>query len=162
MLLVVRHADAGDEGDWDGPPSLRPLSAAGHRQAAGLVVRLEDYPVDRILCSPTLRAHQTVQPLARDRFLEVETAPALGMDAGPAELLRRFWARQLPNTVLCTSGETIGRLLTRLAADGLVMEEPMDWPNGSTWLLQQVGGGRRVRGRLLAPLPLDGCEVLIG
>ena len=161
MLLVVRHADAGEVGDWDGPPSLRPLSAAGHRQAAGLVVRLEDYPVDRILCSPTLRGHQTVQPLARDRFLAVEPLAALGVDAGATELLRMFWARQLPNTVLCTSGETIGRLLAGLVADGLVAEEPMDWPNGSTWLLQWVGG-RQVRGRLLAPLVLDGRDVLIG
>jgi broad specificity phosphatase PhoE len=162
MLLLVRHADAGEGGDWDGLPSLRPLSAAGHRQAAGLVVRLEDFPVERILCSPTLRAHQTVQPLARDRFLQVETASALGMDAAPAELLRRFWARQLPNTVLCTHGETIGRLLARLVTDGLVVEEPMDWPKGSTWLLQRVVGGWQVRGRLLAPLLLDGSDVLIG
>ena len=31
MLLVVRHADAGDKGSWDGPdmlPPLAPLSAA--------------------------------------------------------------------------------------------------------------------------------------
>ena len=44
MLLVVRHADAGDKGSWDGPDVGRPLSPAGCRQAEGLVVRLEDYP----------------------------------------------------------------------------------------------------------------------
>jgi 8-oxo-dGTP diphosphatase len=69
MLLVVRHADAGDKGSWKGPDSLRPLSPAGCRQAEGLVFRLEDYPVDRILSGPTRRCQQTVQPLARDRFL---------------------------------------------------------------------------------------------
>jgi phosphohistidine phosphatase SixA len=52
MLLVVRHADAGDKRTWKGPDSLRPLSPTGHHQAEGLIVRLEDYPVERILCSP--------------------------------------------------------------------------------------------------------------
>ena len=28
MLLVVRHADAGDKGSWDGPDVGRPLSPA--------------------------------------------------------------------------------------------------------------------------------------
>jgi phosphohistidine phosphatase SixA len=32
MLLVVRHADAGDKRTWKGPDSLRPLSPTGHRQ----------------------------------------------------------------------------------------------------------------------------------
>src|SRR5512132_704612 len=67
MLLVVRHADAGDKRSWKGPDMLRPLSPIGRRQAKGLVVRLEDYPIERILCSPTLRCQQTMEPLARDR-----------------------------------------------------------------------------------------------
>ena len=29
MLLVVRHADAGTKGSWDGPDMLRPLSPWG-------------------------------------------------------------------------------------------------------------------------------------
>jgi phosphohistidine phosphatase SixA len=52
MLLVVRHAEAGDKSTWKGLDSLRPLSPNGHLQAEGLVVRLEDYPVERILSSP--------------------------------------------------------------------------------------------------------------
>ena len=76
MLLFVRHADAGAKGSWDGPDALRPLSPMGRRQAEGLVVRLEDYPVDRILCSPTARCHQTVQPLAGDRLLRIERIAA--------------------------------------------------------------------------------------
>ena len=93
MLLVVRHADAGDKGSWEGPDVHRPLSPSGRRQAEGLVVRLEDYPVDRILCSPTVRCHQTVQPLASDRLLGIERVAALGVDAGPAEVLALFWDR---------------------------------------------------------------------
>lgn len=154
MLLVVRHADAGDEGSWVGPDLLRPLSAAGRRQAEGLVVRLEDFPVERILSSPTLRCRQTVEPLARDRFLEVEPVAALGVGASPAQVLAVFWDRALGNAVLCSHGETIGRLLTQLLADGLVVEDPLDWPEGCTWLLQRTDRGQ-VRGRLLAPLQLE-------
>jgi 8-oxo-dGTP diphosphatase len=158
MLLVVRHADAGDQRSWKGPDSLRPLSPAGCQQAEGLVFRLEDYPVDRILSSPTLRCQQTMQPLARDRYLKIEPLAALGVDAEPTQVRALFWDRTLRNAVLCTHGEMIGRLLTELVAEGLVQEDPLDWPKGSTWLLQRTDQGQ-VYGRLLAPLALEGLHL---
>jgi phosphohistidine phosphatase SixA len=151
MLLLVRHADAGAKRTWTGPDRLRPLSPSGHLQADGLVIRLEDYPVERILCSPTLRCYQTVEPLARDRLLGIETVPSLGVDASPGQLLGLFWDLELRNSVLCTHGEGIGLLLTRLIGDALLVEDPLDWPKGSTWLLERVDR-RQVRGRFLAPL----------
>ena len=154
MLLVVRHADAGDKATWEGPDRLRPLSLSGQLQAEGLVVRLEDYPVERILCSPTLRCYQTVEPLARDRLLRIEPVPALGVKASPAQLLDLFWDLELRSSVLCTHGEGIGLLLTRLLAGVLVVEDPLDWPKGSTWLLERIDR-RQVRGRFLAPLVHD-------
>jgi len=155
MLLVVRHADAGDKRTWDGPDRLRPLSPSGQRQAEGLVVRLEDYPIERILCSPTLRCHQTVEPLARDRLLRIETVPALGVDTTSDQLLDLFWDLEVRNSVLCTHGEGIDLLLTRLLADALVAEDRLDWPKGSTWLLERIDR-RQVRGRFLGPLVLNG------
>ena len=157
MLLVVRHADAGGKRGWKGPDLLRPLSAAGHRQAEGLVVRLEDYPIERILSSPSLRCVQTVRPLAADRFLEIEPLAALGVGVGPAEVLDVFWDLALRNTVLCTHGETIGVLMEQLAGGGLTVTDPLDWPKGSTWLLQRTDR-RQVLGRLLAPLELALAE----
>jgi 8-oxo-dGTP diphosphatase len=157
MLLVVRHADAGDKSTWEGPDRLRPLSPSGQLQAEGLVFRLEDYPVERILSSPTLRCHQTVEPLARDRLLRIETIPALGVDTTPAQLLALFWDLELRNSVLCTHGEGIGLLLTRLLAPALLAQDPLDWPKGSTWLLERIDR-RQVRGRYLAPLALNGAR----
>ena len=154
MLLVVRHADAGAKGSWTSPDALRPLTPAGRRQAEGLVVRLEDYPVERVLCSPTVRCHETVQPLASDRFLEIEHRTALGVEATPAQLLAVLAAEQLGNAVLCTHGELIGGLLAELVADGLAVAEPLAWPEGSTWLLERIDR-RPVRARLLAPLVLE-------
>jgi 8-oxo-dGTP diphosphatase len=154
ITFLVRHGDAGDKRSWDGPDAGRPLSPAGLDQAEGLVLRLEDYPVERILCSPTVRCQQTVQPLARDRLLEIEPAAALGVDADSTEILELFWDRRLANAVLCTHGETIGRLFWQLAADGLVAPEPLHWPKGSTWLLHRTDR-RQVHARYLSPLALD-------
>jgi broad specificity phosphatase PhoE len=154
MLMVVRHADAGDKRSWTGLDRQRPLSATGRRQADGLVVRLEDYPVERILSSPTLRCLDTMRPLARDRFLEVEPVAALGVDAGLDPLLAMLWNRELRNAVLCTHGETIGQLFAQLAGQGLVAPEPLHWPKGSTWLLHRTDW-RQVHTRYLSPLALD-------
>ena len=100
MLLLVRHAHAGDKYRWEGPDSVRPLSAAGQAEAAGLLVRLEDYPLERILSSPTVRCQQTVQPLARDRYLGVECHPALGVDADLAVVLALLGDLQAQNAVV--------------------------------------------------------------
>jgi 8-oxo-dGTP diphosphatase len=154
ITFLVRHGDAGDKGSWDGPDAGRPLSPAGLHQAEGLVLRLEDYPVERILCSPTARCQQTVEPLARDRLLRIEPVAALGVDARPTEILELFWDRQLGNAVLCTHGEMIGRLFARLTGHGLVAPAPLVWPKGSAWLLHRTDQ-RRVHARYLSPLALD-------
>jgi hypothetical protein len=60
--------------------------------------------------------------------------------------------------VLCTHGEVIGRLLAGLVAEGLVAEDPLDWPKGSTRLVQRTDQGQ-VYGRLLAPLALEGLQL---
>jgi broad specificity phosphatase PhoE len=112
----------------------------------------------RILSSPTRRCQQTVQPLAHDRFLQVEPLASLGVNAGPAQLRTLLWDGALHNVVVYTHGEAIGRLLGELVAEGLVVEGPLDWPEGSTWLLQRTDQGQ-VYGRLLAPLALEGLQL---
>jgi broad specificity phosphatase PhoE len=138
MLLLVRHADAGNKQRWDGPDSLRPLSANGHAEAAGLVVRLEDYPISRVLSSPTLRCSQTVDPL-----VEADLAGVLALLEDP----------RLADAVVCTHGEVIGQVLTWLVADGWAVDQPLAWPKGSTWLLQGANG-RPAHARYLPPLAL--------
>ena len=129
MLMVVRHADAGDKLQLDRSGQRRPLSASGRRQADGLVVRLEDYPVERVLSSPTLRCLDTVRPLARDRFLEVEPVarlevdggldPAAGHALGPGAAQRR---------ALHPWRDFIGRLVNGLVEDGFDVKGPLRWP----------------------------------
>jgi broad specificity phosphatase PhoE len=160
MLLLIRHAHAGDKWRWDGPDNLRPLSADGHAEAAGLVVRLEDYPISHILSSPTLRCHQTVHPLARDRWLRIHHEEALGVDADPARVLALLEDPQLSDAVVCTHGEVIGQVLTRLVAAGLAVDQPLTWPKGSTWLLQGANG-RPAHARYFPPLALAEPKVRV-
>jgi 8-oxo-dGTP diphosphatase len=153
LLLLVRHAHAGDKHRWQGPDSRRPLSLAGQAEAAGLVIRLEDYPIGRILTSPTLRCQQTVGPLARDRRLRIHPEQALGVDTDLARVLALLEDPRLQDTVVCTHGELIDQVLTRLVADGLAVDQPLQWPKGSTWLLD--GTNRRLtHARYLPPLVL--------
>jgi hypothetical protein len=102
-----------------------------------------------------------VQPLARDRFLDVEPLEWLGADAVPARIGALIRDRALRNAVLCIHGETIGRLFAELVVEGLVvhsaLEAPLDWPKGSTWLLQRTEQ-HQVYGRFLAPLSLGGLQ----
>jgi hypothetical protein len=39
-----------------------------------------------------------------------------------------------------------------------VVEDPLDWAKGSTWLVQRTDRGQ-VYGRLLAPLALEGLQL---
>jgi 8-oxo-dGTP diphosphatase len=125
MLLLVRHAHAGDKSRWQGPDSLRPLSPAGQAEAAGLVVRLEDYPIERILSSPTVRCQQTVHPLASDCRLPIEPTPALAVTADPAVVLALLNDPRVQDAVLCTHGEVIARCWSGWP--------PTGWRSTSRW-----------------------------
>jgi phosphohistidine phosphatase SixA len=154
MLIVVRHAVAVDRAEWSGSDLRRPLTPLGERQAEGLVLRLDDYPVERILSSPAQRCLQTVAPLARQRLLPVEPFPALGLDSGVDRLLDVIGEAEVCDAVLCGHGEMIGEILFRLIRDGGFEAPEPQWPKGSTWLLQRLGRGR-VSGRYLPPLAYD-------
>ena len=151
MVYLLRHADAGDKLAWRGADGDRPLSDQGRREAAGLVVRLEDFPIDRILSSPALRCTQTVDPVAARNRLPIEESDLLRIGADVAALADCIRARAFGHTVLCTHGELLADLLRMLVADGGVMAGALAWPKGSTWILQQTDDGR-LRGRFLPPL----------
>jgi 8-oxo-dGTP diphosphatase len=78
MMLLIRHARAGERDEWSGNDRRRPLDERGRKQAANLVAALSDYPVTRVLSSPYDRCVQTVEPLARAYGLEVEIRDELG------------------------------------------------------------------------------------
>jgi phosphohistidine phosphatase SixA len=130
-VLLVRHAKAGDPGDWDAPDDLRPLTAKGEAQAEVLVTTLAGFDIVRVLSSPYLRCSQTVAPLAAAHGLAVEPSDDLAEGAGRAgvELVRRLLA-EAGVCVLCTHGDVIEEVLDRLDVrrDGYTRK-------GATWVL---------------------------
>jgi phosphohistidine phosphatase SixA len=77
VILLVRHAFAGDRTAWSGDDHLRPLDERGLRQARELVDLLASYDVDRFISSPALRCVQTIEPSACERALSIEVREEL-------------------------------------------------------------------------------------
>ena len=133
-MLLVRHADAGDRDEWDGPDHLRPLTDRGIREADALVTGLAGFSVERVLSSPFLRCTQTVEPLARHVGMAVEECDALAEGNGHAalELVRVLAGAAV---VLCTHGDVIGDVLEAVPAP---RRPPMK--KGSVWALEAEDG----------------------
>jgi phosphohistidine phosphatase SixA len=108
-LLVVRHASAGNPSEWKGDDRLRPLDEKGWRQARGLPALLAARPLDRLVSSPALRCTQTLEPLAVDRGLDVETAPEL-MEGSSAEAALAILSDVGDDAAVCTHGDVLEHL----------------------------------------------------
>lgn len=127
-ILLVRHASAGDREAWRGDDSRRPLDERGEREAEALPELLKDFDVQRVLCSPSLRCVQTVEPLARRRGLSLEERPELG-EGSRREAVLALLDELGDAAVLCTHGDVIMQLLGR------------ETPKGSTTVLERSVGG---------------------
>lgn len=151
---LVRHADAGRRGSWDGPDEERPLSAVGRERADALVAELVELAPRRILSSPLIRCVETVQPLADALRLLVEPHPALAEGAD----LERTWAllEDLAgggDAVVCSHGDVIPAVLDRLRRRGVpVLDGGHDVAKGSVWTIE-AGPGGGLAGVRLASAP---------
>jgi broad specificity phosphatase PhoE len=149
-VYVVRHGKAGDRSRWEGPDDLRPLSKAGRRQADGLVDRLADAPIERVVSSPYVRCRQSVEPLAGHRRLPVELADELAEGASLSEALRLIDKVADQHTVLCTHGDVVGEILHHVDRRGVPLGDVVKLEKGSTWVFD-VEHGEIVAGRYLKP-----------
>lgn len=100
QLLIVRHADAGDAGDWaraGNADHLRPLSAKGRKQMAAVAEALRGLVPEcaRIVSSPYVRALETAEFL-RDayRLGPAETTRTLEPSESPEQFAD--WLREHP------------------------------------------------------------------
>jgi phosphohistidine phosphatase SixA len=149
MVYLIRHAHAGSQKRWPGPDHDRPLSCRGQEQADGLLEALSDYPVARILTSPTVRCRDTVVPLGHDRGVPVEPVSSLDVHAPVERLLELVVDPSLRAAVLCGHGEQM-RSLFRLLAGSVRLDGPLRLEKGSTWILE-VGSARVGAARYLPP-----------
>jgi phosphohistidine phosphatase SixA len=158
MVYLVRHAHAGSQKRWSGPDHDRPLSVRGWEQADGLPEALRDYPVARILSSPTARCLHTVIPLSNHLGVPVEPVSSLDVHAPVERLLELVADPSLMAAVLCGHGEQLKGAL-RLLAGSIRLDGPLRLEKGSTWILE-VGSARTGAARYLPPRrarhPADG------
>jgi len=131
LVLLVRHAKAGDRAHWTGDDRLRPLEERGRRQARALVAPLAGWGVTRLVASPYVRCVQTLEPIAAHLGVPIEHEPAMA-EGVSVEKARALIERVGPGpVVLCTHGDVMEALVGE--------DEPKK--KGSTWLL-----ARRERG----------------
>ncbi len=141
MILVVRHAVAGDKAKWKGRPDHeRPLSGRGRKQAKALVKQHRERPVDRILSSPYARCLETVAPIADALGIEVEEHEALRPDADWKALRDLVLSLADEDVLLCSHGEVIGVLVERFPELGIKPAKKLVWKKGSTWVLTTKKG----------------------
>jgi len=140
-LYVVRHAHAGHRSNWSGEDHLRPLSKKGRRQAKALAAELADAGVIRLLSSPSVRCVETLEPLAEQVGVPVEGDRRLaeGSDGDAALSLIEELRRAGGNAAVCSHGDVIPDLLSRLRTNGIVFHHDLTWPKGSVWALTSNG-----------------------
>jgi len=144
-VFLVRHAHAGDRGDWEGDDRLRPLSKKGWKQARAIAEQLEPLGVGRLISSPYPRCVQTLEPLAErlGRKIENDDRLAEGAALAALDLVREAGE----GAALCTHGDVCVDILGHLARQGVV-RGALEAEKGSTWVLE-LAGERIVSARYL-------------
>jgi 8-oxo-(d)GTP phosphatase len=139
-VYLVRHAKAGVRELWEAPDEERPLTRRGRRQAERLVERFEGLEIERIVSSPFWRCLQTVEPLARARALEVETADELAEGADPERAIEFIRRLESVPTVLCGHGGEIDAVVREFEDEGAKVEGSRGLAKGSVWVLEREDG----------------------
>jgi 8-oxo-dGTP diphosphatase len=126
VILLVRHARAGQRGSAGADDSRRPLDETGRQQAVALAEMLSDRPLTRIVTSPYRRCIQTVEPLAESAGLAIEQRPELAEGSPLSDVLALIAGHDHEgDMVLCTHGDVIEEMVGR----GRPAEK------GSVWVL---------------------------
>ena len=150
-VYVVRHAKAGNRARWDGLDHVRPLTAAGRRQAGALADSLADRDLAAAISSPYARCMETLEPLAAARGLFLQPCDALAEGAGSDEVLDlALMAAANGPTVLSTHGDIQQALVEELAGAGVQLEGQVAFEKGSTWVLE-VQEGAVMAARHISP-----------
>jgi phosphohistidine phosphatase len=88
QLLVVRHAIAVDQEDWNADDAKRPLTDEGRKKMKQTVAGLRQIveAIDLLAASPLVRAQQTAEILADAYGGVIKTVPALAPGQPPTAL----------------------------------------------------------------------------
>jgi phosphohistidine phosphatase SixA len=137
IVLLVRHARAGDREAWEGDDRLRPLDRKGWKQAQGLVELLAGYPLERLLSSPSLRCTQTLESLASARGLEIEEVEELDEGSTRDEVVHLLASAGSDRVAICTHGDVVVELIGDTMKKGAV--EVLELEDGQVRRVRNLG-----------------------
>jgi 8-oxo-(d)GTP phosphatase len=145
LVLLVRHAAAGDRASWTGRDKLRPLDQEGTGQAERLAEVLPLFGPGRVVAADLNRCVQTVQPLAHRLSADVEIVPALSEHAHDDDRSRgaaavRELAAPGQTVVACGQGGAIPDAIAILAGEAGLPLPDIKTAKGSTWALSFLDG----------------------
>jgi phosphohistidine phosphatase SixA len=127
LILLLRHASAGDSAAWEGDDRERPLDSRGRKQAKALAKQLAEFEPTVIVTSPYLRCRQTVEPLARRLGTAVEVRDELGYERPADEARSLVESFEGVTAVVCGHGGLEVVVLGDAA--------PKKWRKGATLVL---------------------------
>ena len=140
-MHVIRHAKAKNRLEWTESDDVRPLTKRGRREAAALAERFRADPPDRLVSSPFRRCIETLDPLARELDLPIETTELLAEGADGVQALELLLSvSRTGSLACCTHGDVLYELMGVVAASGVIVDAPLDTPVASTWSLDVVDG----------------------
>lgn len=122
VLVLVRHAKAGDRRSWSGDDTLRPLEKSGRVQAEMLAPALRAFGVSRLHSAPRVRCEQTLAPLSDELGIDISVEQALSDEAyseSPAAAVERLLEIAVHGdgvAAICSQGTAIPGLLDDLAS----------------------------------------------
>jgi 8-oxo-dGTP diphosphatase len=141
VVLLVRHASAGDPSAWRGLDAERPLDERGRRQAAEIAAELPSYAPVKVISAPPVRCVDTVAGVAAALGLPLEIDPLFGEDGAPADPERHLLEVAVPGAVVvvCSQGGVIPRTLEALGVEPARIRVR----KGSVWELTLQDGALR-------------------
>ncbi|MFI5268689.1 MAG: NUDIX domain-containing protein [Chloroflexota bacterium] len=144
-LVFVRHARAGKKRRWKGEDSLRPLDIEGAAQAERLRAVAPCYGPTHIASADLVRCADTVRPTSTDLGIPVDIEPRLGRESYAADPKATLdWIRELVasggTSMLCSQGEVIPDVLSRLAQRSQLRLRRPPVRKGSVWVLSFSAG----------------------
>jgi len=148
-VFLIRHAHAGERGEWSSDDRLRPLSRLGFIHAEHIAQRLGDSPITVVRSSPAIRCLQTVAPLARVRMCTVDSDARLVEGSDADDALALIDELVGAHVALCSHGDVIPELIDILRVRG-IPTEGRGCEKGSIWQLDRAGPtitGARYLGR---------------
>jgi 8-oxo-dGTP diphosphatase len=155
VLVLVRHAHAGERKKWSGNDALRPIDAQGQAEAERFAAICGPIGPERLITATPLRCKQTLEPVSAAHGglpIVVDGAFAEPADADEAPAKAKLAAQRLLDvrsggrTVICSQGKIIPHLLATLLDEA--DSEPYKTAKGDAWLLTWTGD------RLLEPARL--------